>query len=356
MQKSILFAAEEVNAAGGAAGRQFVVFSEDDQTSPDPAVLATKKLLEVNKVDAVLGQWSSAVALAIMPFLQPARKIQMVTGGASEVSTKDQYDLVWRFTTTSERLGEALAVSAAKDPSLRRAAVLNLNNPSPNDGASGFIKRWKALGREVTTSIVYEMKQASYRSELQKALATKPDLIANYGFMPDATILLREWYEAGGSQKWISPGFAVNPKLVEAVGHEVAEGVMAVNIVSDEEAATFQHFSKKYQQLVGAPVGDNSYAAGCYDMVITLALAIEAAGPNADNMKIVAKIREVVNPPGEKVYSFAEGKKLLQAGKKINYEGASGPLDFDDKGDPLPVYSLDVIQKGKFVRSSIVRL
>src|SRR5579862_2325637 len=72
MQKSILFAAAEVNEAGGAAGRRFEVFAEDDQTNPDAGILATKKLVEINKVEAVLGVWSSSVGLAIMPYLNVA--------------------------------------------------------------------------------------------------------------------------------------------------------------------------------------------------------------------------------------------------------------------------------------------
>ncbi len=60
MQKMILAAAEMVNAAGGAAGRMLEVSAEDDQTQPQAAVLAAKKLIEVNKVQAILGTWRPA--------------------------------------------------------------------------------------------------------------------------------------------------------------------------------------------------------------------------------------------------------------------------------------------------------
>jgi len=55
-----------------------------------------------------------------------------------------------------------------------------------------------------------------------------------------------------------------------------------------------------------------------YDMVTVLALAIEAAGPGAPLAAINAKLRAVANPPGTKVFSFAEGKAALKAGK-IDY-------------------------------------
>ena len=70
MQKMIFAAAEAVNAAGGAAGRKIEVVSEDTQTSPQAGVLAAKKLIDVNKVQAILGTWSSGVSLAVVPLDQ----------------------------------------------------------------------------------------------------------------------------------------------------------------------------------------------------------------------------------------------------------------------------------------------
>src|SRR6266498_983207 len=67
MQKMILAAAETVNAAGGAVGRQIQVLAEDSQTNPQAGVLAAKKLIEVNKVQAIVGTWSSGVTLAVLP-------------------------------------------------------------------------------------------------------------------------------------------------------------------------------------------------------------------------------------------------------------------------------------------------
>ena len=78
----------------------------------------------------------------------------------------------------------------------------------------------------------------------------------------------------------------------------------------------------------------NIYAAMTWDMMIALALAIEATG--STNMTDVNKnIRTVANAPGTKVHSFAEGKAKLKAGK-IDYDGASSILDFDESGDITP--------------------
>ena len=57
----------QVNDAGGVLGQKIEYFVEDDQTNPDAGVLATRKLIDVNKVSVITGVWSSAVAMPTLP-------------------------------------------------------------------------------------------------------------------------------------------------------------------------------------------------------------------------------------------------------------------------------------------------
>ena len=100
----------------------------------------------------------------------------------------------------------------------------------------------------------------------------------------------------------------------------------------------------------------NVYAPMTYDMMICLALAMEAAGPNATVAQINGKIREVSNPAGTPVSTFAEGKALLAKKQKINYEGASSKLDFDQYGDVSPDFGVYIIEKGQLVRRDVVAI
>ena len=84
------------------------------------------------------------------------------------------------------------------------------------------------------------------------------------------------------------------------------------------------------------------------------ALAIEAAG-STETAAINAKIREVSNPEGTKVYSYAEGKEALKKGK-INFEGASSVLDFDQYGDVSPSFGVFFIEGGKLNRRYVVNI
>ncbi len=356
MQKMILAAVEAVNAAGGAGGRKLEVFAEDTQTNPQAAVLAAKKLIEVNKVQAVLGTWASGVSLAVMPLTNDAGALLMHCSGAPALSVPpaNAKGLGYRFQATNDRFGRAFAEIAKKE-GFKRPATMAFNNASGIGNTEGFTKAWKAKGGSVVEAVVYEPNQPSYRAELQKVLAAKPDVIVTGSYLADTTIILREWFQSGDPVKWIIPGWAANPDLVKALGAEVCEGVFSVDSISNENAPSFKLYDAAYQKAMAQPGLSNVYAAMTWDMVVTLALAMEAAGPNADVAAINAKIREIANPEGTKVYSFAEGKEALKKGK-INYEGASSVLDFDASGDVTPDFGVSIITKGAINRSYVVSI
>jgi len=356
MQKMIAAAAEVVNAAGGAAGRMFEVFAEDTQTQPQAAVLAAKKLIEVNKVQAVLGTWSSGVSLAVLPLASEANIPLFHCSGAPALSVApaNEKKLGYRFQATNDRFGRAFAEIATKE-GFKRPATMAFNNASGIGNTEGFEKAWKAKGGEIVASVVYEPAQPSYRAELQKILDAKPDVIVMGSYIADTTIILREWYQTGEENTFIMPAWAGNPELVKALGPDVVEGIISVDSISNEGSPAFAAFDAAYQSAVGQPGLTNVYAAMTWDMVTVLALAMEAAGPGADMAAINAKIHEVANPDGKQVSSFAEGKEALKSGP-INYEGASSVLDFDEFGDVTPDFAASFIRSGEIKREYVVTL
>ncbi len=355
MLKTIQFAVEEVNAAGGAAGQKLEVFAEDDQTTPSSAVLAAKKLLDVNKVQAILGTWASGVSLAVLPLTNDANAILMHTSGAVSLADPKQNfkKLAFRYQGSSKHLSKAFS-KAAQQEGLKRPAVLALNSPATAPHAEGFKKIWTGSGGTLSDFVLYEPNRTSYRSELQQVLRSKPDGIILSGYAPDSVIIIRDWFQSGTKMKWIMPGFAANTEFMKALGNEATEGITVVESIVNEGATAYKNFAKQYEAATGKPATANVYAAMTYDMVHVLALAIEAAGPNADTAAIATKVHEVTTGSGQKVGSFAEGKALLKQGKKINYEGASSSVDFDDENDVDPTFAGFTIKNGAWQRAYLI--
>ena len=356
MQKTILFAVEHVKRAGGVDGRTLEVLAEDTQTAPDPAVLAARKLIDANKVNAILGTWSSSVSLAVQPITNTADVLLFHVSSAPALSAPAQNPkhLGWRFQAGSPRIGAAYAAIAERNGA-KNPAYMAFNNDVQIASTNIFKAEWEKRGRKIATSVVYEPNRTSYAAELQKVLATKPDFLVVSGYVPDTTIILREAYEAGNTAKIVIPGWAFGPSLASAVGNDVLEGLIVFDSVPDADGPAFATFDAGYKAAMGTSGVSNVYAAMCYDMVNVLALALQKAGPGAGNDQVAAAIREIAGPPGQTVSSFAEGKAALKAGQKINYEGASGPLDFDENGDAISVFGVNVIHGGRLDRQYVLK-
>lgn len=356
MQRMVLAAARIVNEAGGAGGRRIEIFAEDSQTNPQSGVLAARKLIDVNEVQGILGTWSSSVSLAVAPITNAADIFLMHTSGAPDLSVPpaNEKGLLYRFQATNSRWGRAYARVLERE-GFSRPATMAFNNAAGRSMIDSFSETWTAAGGTVTSAVVYEPNQPSYRSELQQILSSEPDVIVMGSYLSDLTMIMREWYQTGQPVAWVAPSFAANAELVRALGPDVVEGLLSADSVSNEQAPSFAAYDAAYQAEMGTSGLANNSAAMCWDMVIVLALAIEAAG-TTDTDAVNAMVREIASPEGEKVYSFEEGKAILADGGMINYEGASSILDFDDYGDVEPNFGVFQFEGGTAVRKYVLEV
>lgn len=354
MLKAMEIAVAEVNEAGGPLGRPLRLFTEDAQTDPDAAVRGARKLIDVNKVTAIFGTWDSSSTLAVAPLTIEAGIIEMSTSGSDEITNLNDNDLVFRPYPPGVLTGEAMGRTVF-ELGFTTAATMAINNPSGLSDIGGFEDYFTANGGTVLESVVYNPDQTSYKSEVNKALAAGADIVAISGYTPDMTIILKEAYETGSPGKWLGPAYSINDTMIDALGHEALEGVMAIDAAPDVNSPTYAALAEKYREAMNADLVGNVYAAQSYDMVIMTALAMEKCGCT-DGPGIAKHLRDVTGTGGEKVYSFADGVRLLREGKEIDYDGASGPLDFDENGDPRPNFGLYVVRNGQLELEAVISL
>jgi branched-chain amino acid transport system substrate-binding protein len=343
MQRAVVAVVERINKAGGIAGRPIQLFNEDDQTNAEAGVRAARKLIDVNRVVAIVSTWASAVTLAVKPLCVEAKVFLIGVSGADAVTQGDHKGYVARTQPNTNLQGRMYAKFAVTKKEWKRVAYLALQTPYARSFGEAFTAVVKAAGATITDDFVYEDKKPSYRSEVTRVLATNPDLIMLGGYTPDSVVMVKELYKAGYKGAVLGPSFAINAKFVEGVGADVAEGIWNMDRAPLFDSLAYKEFS------AAVPRADQSpYAPQAWDQMTLVALALAVGRGDASGTVIKDNLRNVSNPPGTVVYSFAEGAKLLGEGKKINYEGASGSCDFDAIGDILSApFSVQQVRKGK---------
>jgi branched-chain amino acid transport system substrate-binding protein len=251
----------------------------------------------------------------------------------------------------SPRYGLAFAEICARE-GLKRVALMANNNGSSIGIVNSFEKAWAAKGGKVMEKVVYEPNQASYRAELSRVMAAKPDVVVAGSYLPDATVILKDWYQSGATNKWILNSWALNDDLVKAIGSDASEELISVGPVMNVKSPAFNAFDEVYQRAMGTAGTNNVDAAMNWDAVTLLALALEAGA--GDGPDLAKRFRAVANGPGKAVSSFAEGRAALRAGNAINYEGASSSVDFNDTNDAATGYLVSKVEKGRFATKYVL--
>ncbi|MCC6468090.1 MAG: ABC transporter substrate-binding protein, partial [Alphaproteobacteria bacterium] len=182
-------------------------------------------------------------------------------------------------------------------------------------------------GSEMVGALIYDKDKTTYRSEVDLALKTRPDLIYINGYAPDVTVILRDLYRAGFTGPRFAQSYAVTAKVLESLQPEVSEGVITVQPSADIESPAFALAAKR----LGIAEPD-SYETQATDWASLVSLGI-AKAREATGTGLRDNVRKISQGAGTKVYSAVEGLKLMGEGKEINYEGSSGPCDFTDIGD-----------------------
>jgi branched-chain amino acid transport system substrate-binding protein len=343
MQRAVGAVVERINKAGGIAGRPIQLFHEDDQTNAEAGVRAARKLIDVNRVVAIVSTWASAVTLAVKPLCVEAKVFLIGVSGADAVTQGDHKGYVARTQPNTNLQGRMYAKFAVTKKEWKRVAYLALQTPYARSFGDAFTAVVKAAGATITDDLIYEDKKPSYRSEVTRVLGTNPDLIMLEGYTPDSVVMVKEIYKAGYKGAILAPSFAINAKFIEGAGADVAEGIWNMDRAPLFDSPAYKEFSAAVPRTDQSP-----YAPQAWDQMSIVALALAAGKGEVSGTVIKDHLRAIANPPGAVVYSYAEGAKLLGEGKKINYEGASGSCDFDAIGDILSApFAVQQVRKGK---------
>jgi len=327
MRRAMEWVASEVNAAGGVLGRKVELASEDDQTNPEAAVRAARKLIDVDKVAAIMGTWASAVTTAVAPLCWESKTFLTTVSGSDTITQLPHQGYLVRTQPNTHlqigKLGEFLLSLKVK-----RVFVLGAQTPFAVPSQKRLGEVLSAGGSELIGGLVYDKDKTTFRSEIDQALKARPDMIYLNGYTPDTTVLMKELYKVGYTAGKVAQGYAVNQKLLDSLPAEVTDGTYTATPSPAVDSAGYKRLAK----FLGTADLD-PYSCQCHDHISLVLLSIARARGEATGTAIRDNIRKISQGNGIKVDSAVDGLKLIAQGKDINYEGASGPCDFTEIGD-----------------------
>ena len=160
----------------------------------------------------------------------------------------------------------------------------------------------------------------------------KPQAIALFSYPENGVTIIRQALELGFTGKFLLADGMKAPEVVQNVGAEYLKGTYGTTPGAREGSAKAR-FVEAYTQRFGAKP-PKPYIDNCYDAIAVLALAIHQA-KSSEPKAIRDALRQVANPPGESIEpgDFQKAFALISQGKKVNYRGASGEVDFEEHGD-----------------------
>jgi branched-chain amino acid transport system substrate-binding protein len=342
------------------AGLTFKLVHEDSETSAIPATNAAKKLVEVDQVVAIIGALSSGVTIPVAESVTiPAGVIQISPASTSPMitalPTDKGMDFLFRTCPSDALQGVVAGRLAAQE--IKTASVLYVNNPYGQGLAEEFRKAFTANGGRVLEMVPHDERTAeSYTAELKKALNGNPDALAAYSYPQHAKIYCKEAIEFFDYKSFFFCDGTKSVELIDALGADNLEGMLGTAPGSIGGKA-LDLFNAAYEAEFGeAP--PLPFITNAYDAMSVIGLATYAAiqkGLDPNRVSIRNSLRDVAGPPGEIIYpgEFAKAFELLEQGKKINYEGAAGSVDFDNNGDVFTPIEVWMYSGGeiKFIRN-----
>jgi len=348
IQSGAMLAAEQLNAAGGPLGRKIELVPRDSQTDPTAGIDAAKKLVELDKVVAIVGALSSGVTIPVATSVTIPSGIVQISPASTSPQVTDLQDNDWLFRTCpSDALQGKVSGRLAKTLGLQSVAVIYVNNPYGSGLSKTFSQAFGAQGGKTLATLAYEEGRPSYRGELEQALKDKPQALALFSYPENGVTIMRQALELGFTGKFLLADGMKAPEVVQNVGAQYLQGTYGTTPGSREGGAKTR-FTDAYTQRYGEKP-PKPYIDNCYDAVVVLALAVQQAKSSAPQA-IRDALRQVANAPGEAIEpgEFAKAFELIAKGVKINYRGASGEVDFDDRGDvvtPIEVWKIDAAGK-----------
>ena len=313
----------------------------DNGSNPQRAVATAGELIAADGASCIVGPWGGAETLSVARSVAVPQRVALISPAATldELTDLTDSSLVSRTAAPDSAQGPALANAIAADLDGAEGRMVNVAARDDAYGetlSSAFIDAWREEGGKVGEWFDYDVDREAPGAIAQDLAAGDPDATVIFDFPASFTRLapaLAETPAYDPTRTWAADLLASTelPEQVPSGAIEGLRGTLPAAPEGEPASAAFRElFAEGESEARPAP-----FAAQTFDAVILCYLAAVAAR-SAEGADLGPFVSPVSAPRGDELTweDLQSAVRALEAGKEIDYQGASGPLDIDVHGDP----------------------
>mgnify|MGYP006435856379 CR=1 FL=1 len=349
LTQAVNLAIETINACGGVNEKPVEMAKADTKTDPNTGAEAILRLIKEENVAGVVGASSSSVSEVTVDFAVRNQVMQISPSSTSPVFTErakaGEYNGYWARTVPPDTYQAQALAQLAIDRGFDRVATAVINNSYGVGFEQEFIQAFKALGGTIVNEnnpVRYNPNPDSLDQEVNNLFADDPEAVLGVMYEETGALLFRSAYERGLSDgvKIFLTDSAYAENLIKNMGtteegKSIIESALGTVPIGSGEYA--DEFYQKWEEKTGK--GQQAFLAHTWDAAVLMMLAAELGDENTGTA-IKDHLQEVANAPGIKVSDPCQAIQAIRDGKEINYQGASGKIEFNQYGDTTGNYGV----------------
>lgn len=321
-KNGVEIAVDQVNENGGINGKKVVLISEDTRGDQTEAANAASKLIERDKVVAIVGGVISAETMTAGPIANDAGVV-MISSSSTAQGVPEIGDYIFRNCLSDEVQAVQLAEFAATELGLKRFAIMFTNNDYGLSLKNAFEGKAKEIA-EVVGVETYNDGEKDFRTQLTKLKGANPDALYIAGYYTEAAKIAQQAKEQGLEVQLLGADGFYSPVLIELGGGAVDGAVFTAGFFTDDPSENAQNFVKAYMEKFNEE--PDMFAAQAYDAAMILLTALK----NTDGQG---------------------GEALQQAMLNTkDFPGITGVTSFTEVGDAIKDIIILKVENGKFVK------
>ncbi len=315
-------AMKEASDSGAFMGGSKITAVRGDSTCVDAAAATAtaERLITSDGVKAIMGADCSGVTTAVLQNVAVAKGVVMISPSATSpaLSTVEDNGLFFRTSPSDARQGQVLA-EILKEKNVKSAAISYTNNDYGKGLADSIQTNFAALGGKVTISAAHEDGKGDYGAEVAALAQAGGDVLIVAGYLDQGGKgVIQAALDAGAFSTFVLPDGMIGDSLPAAIGKDLNGSYGTLPGTDSAGANTFKGLAEK------AGFKPGPYAPQSYDAAALMILAMQAASSTDSNV-FKAKITDVANAPGEKIFpgELAKALKIIKSGGDVDYVGAT---------------------------------